>query len=160
MSTIADGLNSRFFQDFPWRNPPPQLGPQGLNDYYWAPQSIRPQAQLLQSDLIDTEQFHAALERSRSAVSNEIHQFLEDHRALRTILRQAIDPLKATFGADIVFNLEVSRDEDGSETIYAVAIWQSDALRASEALRAFLENWWLQRMNAATSDLAFVYKLV
>jgi hypothetical protein len=128
----------------------------------------------LQSDLIDTEQFHAALERSRSAVSNEIHdlkklyvfvdntidQFLEDHRALRTILRQAIDPLKATFGADIVFNLEVSRDEDGSETIYAVAIWQSDALRASEALRAFLENWWLQRMNAATSDLAFVYKLV
>jgi hypothetical protein len=40
------------------------------------------------------------------------------------------------------------------------AIWQEEVCRASEALDSFLENWWLQRMNAATSDLAFIYKLV
>jgi hypothetical protein len=75
-------------------------------------------------------------------------------------LKDAVPQLKATFGVDKIFNLEVSKDEDGAETLYAVAIWQGDVCQASEALDNFLENWWLQRMNAATSDLAFVYKLV
>lgn len=86
--------------------------------------------------------------------------FLVSHRTIRTVLKDAVPQLRAAFGVDKIFNLEVSKDEDGSETIYAVAIWQEDVCRASEALHNFLENWWLQRMNAATSDLAFIYKLV
>jgi hypothetical protein len=89
-----------------------------------------------------------------------VTDFLFGHRSIRTALKDALPQLRATFGVDKIFNLEVSKDEDGSETMYAVAVWHEDVWRASEALHSFLENWWLQRMNAATSDLAFVYKLV
>jgi hypothetical protein len=94
------------------------------------------------------------------ADSAVVTDFLVSHRTIRTVLKDAVPQLKATFGVDKIFNLEVSKDEDGAETLYAVAIWQGDVCQASEALDNFLENWWLQRMNAATSDLAFVYKLV
>lgn len=86
--------------------------------------------------------------------------FLIARSAVRALLRDAVPELRATFGAANIINLEVSRDEDGFETMYAVAIWQAEGRRAAEALNNFLENWWLQRMNAATSDLAFVYKLI
>jgi hypothetical protein len=89
-----------------------------------------------------------------------VTDFLVSHRTIRTALKDAVPQLRATFGVDKIFNLEVSRDEEGSETIYAVAIWREDVWLASEALHNFLENWWLQRMNAATSDLAFIYRLV
>ncbi len=89
-----------------------------------------------------------------------VTDFLVSHSTIRTLLKDAVPQLRATFGADRIFNLEVARDEDGSETMYAVAIWPEDVGRASEALHKFLENWWLRRMNAATSDLAFIYKLV
>jgi hypothetical protein len=89
-----------------------------------------------------------------------VTDFLVSHRAIRTVLQDAVPQLRETFGADRIFNLEVSKDEDGCATMYAVAIWQEDVRRASEALHNFLENWWLRRMNASTSDLAFIYKLV
>jgi len=86
--------------------------------------------------------------------------FLVSHPTIRTVLQDAIPQLRAIFGVDKIFNLEVSEDQDGVETMYAVTIWQEDVRRASEALQHFLESWWLRRMNAATSDLAFTYKLV
>lgn len=86
--------------------------------------------------------------------------FLVAHPAVRGVLSDAVPQLRTTFGQANIFNLEISKDEDGSETLYAVAIWQAHVGGAAEALNNFLENWWLQRMNAATSDLAFVYKLV
>ncbi len=89
-----------------------------------------------------------------------VTDFLVSHRTIRTVLQDAVPQLRATFGPDKIFNLEVSKDEDGSETMYVVTVWQGDVCRASEALRNFLENWWLHRMNAATSDLAFIYQLV
>lgn len=89
-----------------------------------------------------------------------VTNFLFSHRAIRTVLENAVPQLRATFGEDKIFNLEVSKDEDGCETMYAVAIWKEDVWSASEALHNFMENWWLHHMNAATSDLAFIYKLV
>jgi hypothetical protein len=88
-----------------------------------------------------------------------VTDFLVSHPAIRTVLQDAVPQLRKTFG-ERIFNLEVSKDEDGCETLYAVAIWQEEVWRASEALHNFLENWWLHRMTAATSDLAFTYKLV
>ncbi len=89
-----------------------------------------------------------------------VTEFLFSHRAIRTVLENAVPQLRATFGEDKIFNLEVSKDEDGCETMYAVAIWREDVGSAAQALHNFLEDWWLHRMNAATSDLAFIYKLV
>lgn len=89
-----------------------------------------------------------------------VTKFLRRHRTIRTVLQNALPQLQDTFGVDKIFNLEVSKDEDGFETMYAVAIWQEDVGSASKALHEFLENWWLHHMNAATSDLAFIYKLV
>ena len=91
---------------------------------------------------------------------NEIATFLADHRAIRIVLREAVIHLKATFGEGKIFDLQLSIDEDQSRILYAVAIWPADARTASEAFDRFVENWWLDRMTAATSDLAFAYKLV
>ena len=92
--------------------------------------------------------------------SEVVKDFLVNHRAIRSVLQDAIPQLRETFGEDRIFNLEVSKDEDGCETMYAVAICRGDVRCAAEALHNFVENWWLRRMNAATSDLAFIYKLV
>ena len=168
MSALAIGLNERYFR----QDAPPQLQPAGGRTS-WS-QDIPRKSPQRQGALIDTAMIQVVFEQNREVVSNEIddlkrmylfadtaiEHFLQDHRAIRTVLRQAIDPLKHTFGPDKLFKLEVSTDDDGSSTLYAIAIWQADARGASGALHNFLESWWLHRMNAATSDLAFAYKLI
>ena len=148
---------------------------EGLNNWNYQSGAIRKPAQSEGRNRYDIAAANTNSNWARAALDDQISALMRDygfpakevvtdflvtHRGVRAVLRDAVPQLRATFGANNIFNLEVSRDEDGSETMYAVAIWQADVRRASEALNNFLENWWLQRMNAATSDLAFVYKLV
>jgi len=86
--------------------------------------------------------------------------FLANHRSLPQLLTEAFDRLKEAFGTSIVVNLEVSMDEDGHQTLYAITLWKEDARQAASAFNSFVENWWIHRMSAATSDIAFVYQLV
>lgn len=147
------GLTNRNYQWGPIRRPVMSEG-RNLQYIYIIP-SFSNEARATLDDQI------ASLKRDYGFTDSAVvTEFLVSHRSIRAVLKDAAPQLRATFGADNIFNLEVSKDDDGSETIYAVAIWQEDACRASDALHDFLENWWLQRMNAATSDLAFIYKLV
>lgn len=173
MSAAASCLNSGLF------NPSPPMPvqtdcTQGLNAAYWGTQEIPRKGPQRQRSVADAMLTRATFEQSNTTIStgidflkksyvfadSTVDTFLEHHRATRTVLRQAIDPLKVAFGPDKMLSLEISKDEDGSETLYAIAFWPGDAVSASHALHRFLETWWLHRMSAATIDLAFAYRLV
>lgn len=174
MSAAPSGLNSGFLTQGSDSFVEPRRA-QGLNDSYLRAARDAPRKPpQMQEALVGIRSIRATFERNRTATAMDIETlkrsyvfvdesvpaFLEQHRAMRTILQEAIEPLKSCFGADRIFNLEISREEDGSETLYAVAVWPGEVGRASEALRHFLETWWLHRMSLATVDLAFAYKLV
>lgn len=86
--------------------------------------------------------------------------FLTNHRSLPHLLTEAAERLKEAFGESVILNLEMSTDEDGEEILYGIAICQTDANSAARAFNYFVEKWWLHRMNASTTDIAFVYRLV
>lgn len=86
--------------------------------------------------------------------------FLANHRSLSHLLTEAFDRLQEAFGTKVVVNLEVSMDEDGYQTLYASTLWKEDAHQAAVAFNSFVEDWWIHRMGAATSDIAFVYQLI
>jgi hypothetical protein len=178
MSAFANVLDVNFARQTAPIRPKPA---QGLNDSYLAAVSVADQNMTIprkapqrEGISIEIATVHAAFEQGRATLATEIaslqtlylfadsevNNFLRQSGTLRATLRQAIDPLRTSFGADKLFNLEISRDEDGFETMYVVAIWQADAPAATGALHHFLETWWLQRMSAGNSDLAFAYKLV
>lgn len=152
----------------------PARQPQGMNNWHYPSKIVVNSAPAQGHSCYDlavaeyTNQARAVLDDQISNLRRQygfpdeqiVVDFLVAHPAVRTLLSDAVPQLRATFGYANIFNLEISKDEDGSEVLYAVAIWEADVCGAAEALNNFLENWWLQRMNAATSDLAFVYKLI
>jgi hypothetical protein len=86
--------------------------------------------------------------------------FMASHRSLPHLLTEAFERLKDAFRQNIVVNLEVSTDEEGYQNLYAIVLWQDDAHQAATAFDSFVENWWIHRMNASNSDVAFVYQLL
>jgi hypothetical protein len=90
---------------------------------------------------------------------NAVDIFLANHRALPPVLLAAASHLEDSFGPETIFNLEVSTDDDDSQTLYAVAVWHDTVQTAVEALERFEENWWLDHMTPSTKDLAFTYEL-
>lgn len=118
-------------------------------------------------DRLEPQQHRFHLDRERDELrrsyvfSSEasIWLFLVAHSAIRATLRDALPHLQASFGHDRVFSLELSREEESSPTLYAVAIWPDSVQSAVRALRQFEEDWWLDRMTPATTELAFVYEI-
>lgn len=88
-----------------------------------------------------------------------IRLFLARRHAVRTVLLQALPQLRASFGSEHIFRLELSKEDDDSQTMYAVAICHGSVHTAVQALRQFEEDWWLDHMNSSTTDLAFVYEI-
>jgi len=93
------------------------------------------------------------------SVESSIRPFLVKNRAIRATLRDALSQLQASFGHDRVFSLELSTEEEGSPTLYAVTIWPDSVQSAVRALRQFEESWWLDHMTQSTTNLAFVYEI-
>jgi hypothetical protein len=120
----------------------------------------------------DLEKGMAGFKASQEATAKELQHrfgmasdakvldFLANHRSLPHLLTEAFDRLQDAFGAGTTVNLEVSTDEDGYQTLYAVTLWKNAAPQAAIAFDSFVENWWIHRMSAATSDIAFVYRLI
>jgi len=91
--------------------------------------------------------------------SEAVALFLMNRPTIASLLIAAVPHLKENFGDDNIFNLEVSSEDDDSQTIYAVVVWHSTVQTAAQALEAFLETWWLDRMSSNTADIAFTYEL-
>ena len=175
MSLEQLGANANYYSQAPFTLPPlPRHQERGLTD--WS-QIEGPPRKPVQSDgsVVFMLQNKALSQKAQQSLDREIDElkryytffsenqvtaFLANHRGIRAALREAVPHLQGAFGTDKIFNLQVSIDEDNSRTLFAVAIWQADARSAADAFERFVENWWLSRMNAATIDLAFAYKLV
>lgn len=171
MSALVHGLNEEFLQ----RDvlPSPREGIfQGLAN--WPRVEVRRKApQREGSMLFEITQARALYEESQDRITQAIEdlkasyiftndavdQFLADHRALPGILREAIEPLRNSFGTDKIFRLEVSIDEDDSKMLYVIALWRDTVRAAAQALDDFAERWWLDHMTPNSTDLAFIYKI-
>lgn len=88
-----------------------------------------------------------------------IASFLTGHSAVARVLLAAETPLKRAFGDSAIFDLQLSRDEDGSTILYAVVIWRESMQGAVDALKNFDDDWWLDHMSPATASLVFTYEL-
>lgn len=172
MSALAHGLNGAFLQRDVQALNSPEEKPQGLTN--WArPELARKAPQREGVIVFEIAQARTLYEQSRDSTTRDIDelktfyvfaddavdQFLTDHRALPAILREAIEPLKNSFGADRVFRLEVSIDEDDSKMLYGIALWRDSVRAAARAFDNFAESWWLDHMTPNTADLAFIYKI-
>jgi hypothetical protein len=87
-------------------------------------------------------------------------EFLKSHRTLPALLLEAAPKLKKFFGDRTVFLLTLMADEEGSETLYGVALWPGALADAIAALAQFDEDWWLPRANQGMGYLSFTYELV
>jgi len=85
--------------------------------------------------------------------------FLASHRPLISTLRDARVPLSLAFGEEKLFRLELSVDEYDVPTVYGVVVWRGSVTSAAQAFNSFSENWWLDHMTPATSDLVFIYRI-
>lgn len=114
----------------------------------------------LQNNQVALDQDLTNLKKSYGFPANDsVATFLANHRAISSVLLSAVPHLKEYFGADSIVNLEVSTDDDGSQTLYAVVVWHNTVPTAAQALENFSENWWLDHMTASTADLAFTYEI-
>lgn len=172
MSALAHGLGDAFWQHNEPSSPPPNNNLQGLTN--WDRPEIPRKAPQRQSAIIfEIAEARALFQQGQDRIARDIQelrasyvfadeavdQFLTDHRALPGILREAIQPLRTSFGTDRVFRLEVSIEEDDSKTLYGIALWRDGVLEAAQALDHFTETWWLDHMTTHTADLAFTYEL-
>ena len=87
-----------------------------------------------------------------------VWKFLIRHRAVRQKLIDAVPELEKAFELRGLFKLELSQGDD-DPMIYAVAVWNGSIQSAVDMLRKFEEDWWLDNMSAATTNLAFVYEI-
>jgi hypothetical protein len=107
------------------------------------------------------ERMHRDIEelRMRYVFADEtVSQFLYQHRAFPSVLSDALRPLRHFFGDDKIFRLEVSTDEDELRTFYVVVRWTGSAEDAAAAIDRFDDQWWLEHMTPAVSNLSFTYE--
>lgn len=172
MSALANGLSGGLSEQYGQMSSSPKDRVRGLTDWTQTdPPRKAPQRE--GSMNLEISQARALYEQSRDRIKRQIEdlrasyvfasdavdRFLFDHQAIAAILREAVEPLNASFGPDKVFRLEVHIDEDDSTMLYAVALWRDSVRAAAQALDDFVEAWWLDHMTPSTTDLAFIYKI-
>ena len=172
--TSPQGLNADFFQPKYYPLVAPEKRPQGCLTTWGDQQPVRKPPKTEGSSLFDISRSRAFFQNNQVALDQDLTNlkksygfpandsvatFLASHRAISSVLLSAVPHLKEYFGADSIVNLEVSTDEDGSQTLYAVAVWHNTVPTAAQALEKFSENWWLDHMTAGTADLAFTYEI-
>ncbi len=173
MNALQNYLTKNSLSDLKFPAPRP-LRQNGITDWNYQPGHFRKPAHA-ENEIRFTADAPAFYRRAQLHVDQEISELkksygfpveeivrisLQRDPAVRSILRLAVPELHASFGADKVFNLEVSRDEDGSEMLYAIAVWPGSVQTAVLALRRFEEGWWLDQMAPGITNLAFTYEIV
>jgi hypothetical protein len=84
--------------------------------------------------------------------------FLSCHPSAACILINALPKLKKFFGDDVVFRLQVMKEDDELQILYAVAVWRGRVEDAVAALENFDENWWIDQPTRVLA-LTFTYEL-
>jgi hypothetical protein len=109
-------------------------------------------------------EFSAALEKLKNSFmfSNpaDVGAFLRSHRALVSILQEALPYLKASFGGRTPLSLEVMSEDGPPRIVYALALWPDDPAQSRAALHDFDQKWWLNNSSKAGGRIVFDYQLV
>jgi len=92
--------------------------------------------------------------------SVSVQSFLRTHRALSSILLEAVSYLKDCFGPDTPLTLEIAFDEGPARAIYALALWKRDRAESRAALNRFDEIWWMDNLKKAGGRIVFDYELL
>jgi len=99
------------------------------------------------------------LQRDYTLVSNTslITDVLADVPTLYSLLQQAVQPLRLTFGERKLLLLEaLESDED---TILRVLVkLPSDTTRPAELMRGFKRDWWLKNCSRSQASVVFDYE--
>jgi hypothetical protein len=90
---------------------------------------------------------------------DEVAPFIEQNQ-LTSILKEARGPLVAAFGQVTVKTLTIVEDDEGARTLFCLIMYPGDMQEARQALKAFDNNWWLQRSNRFASKLNFDFELI
>jgi hypothetical protein len=103
--------------------------------------------------LVDLEQAYLIEEPS------EAIGFIQQH-SLHDVLLEAREALNAAFGPQATKVLRLVRDpDDGSTSLFCLALVTGSADAALEARWAFERDWWTERCGAATA-LNFDFELL
>jgi hypothetical protein len=89
-----------------------------------------------------------------------VQSFLRTHRALASVLLEAVGYLKECFGTDTPLALEIVSDEAPAALIYALALWEKDRQGSRDALSRFDETWWMNSQKKAGGRIVFDYELL
>jgi hypothetical protein len=143
------GMTLWDFQPVVTRKPPQPVGLVAFEDHAL----FRRARLLLQEDLDCLKKVYGF------PADDSVSVFLTHHPFVRAVLHEALPHLKEFFGPENIFNLELSREEDGSQTLYAIAVWHNSVKSAAQALAVFEENWWLDHMTSGNAELAFTYEI-
>jgi hypothetical protein len=92
--------------------------------------------------------------------TGSVQAFLSTHRALASILLEAVDYLKDCFGPDTPLMLEIASDDGPARAIYALALWKKDRAESRAALKKFDEIWWMNNLRKAGGRIVFDYELL
>jgi hypothetical protein len=115
-------------------------------------------------DLFSASRQHSANEVDRLKAmyrfqdEESVEAFLSSQPNATCILTNALPQLKKFFGHDVVFKLQVIKEDDEQQILYAVALWRGRVEDAVAALENFDENWWLDQPTRALA-LTFTYEL-
>ncbi|HEV8042779.1 MAG TPA: hypothetical protein VGP62_28125 [Bryobacteraceae bacterium] len=115
-------------------------------------------------DLFSASRQHSASELDRLKTmyrfqdDRSVEAFLSSHTGATYILINALSQLKRFFGRDVVFKLQVIKEDDEQQILYAVAVWRGMVEDAVAALENFDENWWLDQPTRVLA-LTFTYEL-
>jgi hypothetical protein len=171
--TSPQGLNANLFQPKYYPSATPEKPPRGGLTTWGDQQPVR-KTPKTEGSLFDISKSRAFFQNNQVALDQDLTNlrksygfpaddsvatFLANRRAISSVLLSAVPHLKEYFGADSIVNLEVSTDDDDSQTLYAVAVWHKTVPTAAHALANFSENWWLDHMTPSTADLAFTYEI-
>jgi hypothetical protein len=101
------------------------------------------------------------LEQNYVIVDHEaIDAFLQSNRSAISILREAPSALSVVFGPKAKKVLRVVEDDEGSRTLFCFVVFDGHLTEAMRALKAFDENWWLDRCAQVAGKLNFDFELV
>jgi len=83
-----------------------------------------------------------------------------DQNHLAGLLRQAAQPLDATFGENAIKTLRLVRDDEGAETLFCFVITHVGLEAAMCSLRRFDEEWWIARCGLTAGRMNFDFELL
>lgn len=88
-----------------------------------------------------------------------VERYLGSRPAVSEALIEALPRLKRCFGS-ATLAIRMHGEEDGTESLYAMALWPGAVQDARAATERFDNDWWLAKCASSSDCVVFTYELV